>query len=137
MEIKNKIFKRHAERSYPIFAFEANLVLSLSYPCQPLSGWTALEESKTGTTKSLFRFNCACVKCSCLPIGDLGAFSREFFTKPRFICIFVPKQFSFRYLQLKYLVKEGSWNNCRGRPKNQKVSLKRGYKSDPFVHQQL
>ena len=33
----------------------------------PLSGGTALEESKTGTTKSLFRFNCACVKCSCLP----------------------------------------------------------------------
>ena len=66
---------------------------------------------------------------SAADLSDQGAFSEEFFTKPHFIRIFVPKQFSLRYLQLKHLVKEGSWNDCRGRPKIQKLSLKRGYKS--------
>ena len=41
--------------------------LSLRYPCPEELTTDALEESKTGTTESLFRFNCACVKCSCLP----------------------------------------------------------------------
>ena len=60
---------------------------------------------------------------------DQGTYSDEFFTKPRFIRIFVPKQFSLRYIQWKHFVKEGSWNDCRGTPKIQKLSLKRGYKS--------
>ena len=78
LKSKIKIFKRQEERSYPIFAFEANLVLSLSYPCpeEPLS---------TGRIQNQNH--------------NLGAFSREFFTKPRFIRTFVPKQFSLRYLQ--------------------------------------
>ena len=63
---QKKIFKRQADRSYPIFAFDANLVLSLRYPCPEEPATDALEESKTGTTKSLFRFDCACVKC-CRP----------------------------------------------------------------------
>ena len=67
-------------------------------------------------------------------LSNQGAFSEEFFTKPLFIRIFVPKQFSLRYLQLKHLVKEGSWNDCRRRPKIQKLSLKRGYKSPLYTN---
>ena len=124
---------RQADRYYPLFPFDSNLVLSLRYPCPEEPATDALEESKTGTTKSLFRFNCAWVKCSCLPIAgspiadlsDQGAFSEEFFTKPCFIRIFVPKQFSLRYLQLKHSVKEEFWNDCGGRPKI-------GLQSDPL-----
>ena len=35
---------------------------SIRYFCPADGATNALEESKTGTTKSWFRFNCACVK---------------------------------------------------------------------------
>ena len=74
IEIRNKIFKRQADRSYPIFAFDANLVLSLRYPCPEELATDALEESKTKPQKSLYRFDCACMKCGrpFWPRGVLG-----------------------------------------------------------------
>ena len=131
MKSKISIFKRQAELSYPISAFEANFVLSLSYPCPEEPLWKNPKPEPQNPCSGLIAPAWGAVV---YPIGyhwwprgvPKGIFHKTtLYSHIRFKAVF----FTLPSI-LKHLVKEG-------RQKNQKISLKGAYKNDPFVHQQL
>ena len=79
---------------------------SIRYFCPADQATNALEESKTVTTKSWFRFNCACVKLSTHLTKRRSQIQGKFSLLAHCCYFLFPKQFFFCDLWWMYLVKK-------------------------------
>ena len=91
--------------TYCVFFFTAQLMprlvinqsrsQSIRYFCPADGATNALEESKTGTTKSWFRFNCACVKLFTHLTKRRSQMQGKFSLQAHCCNFLFPKQFLF------------------------------------------